>query len=107
MSVKLAEAYARGREEGLAEGRVEASDRHAAELAAAHDEAETQREEFRLNQCAELEGAIRSGLRKIEDDVGAAVTRILAPFLRKRSSSARWTSWPKQSPASRRSIRPG
>ncbi len=81
MSVKLAEAYARGREEGLAEGRVEASDRHAAELAAAQDEAETQREEFRLNQCAELEGAIRSGLRKIEDDVGAAVTRILAPFL--------------------------
>ena len=81
MSAKLAEAYARGREEGLAEGRVEASDRHAAELAAAQEQAETQRQEFRLNEYAELEGAIRSGLKQIEDNVGAAATRILAPFL--------------------------
>ena len=83
MSAKLAEAYARGRGEGLAEGRVEASDRHAAELAAAREEAETQRQEFHLNECAELEGALRSGLRQIEDNVGAAVARILAPFLDK------------------------
>jgi hypothetical protein len=81
MSVKLAEAYARGREEGLGEGRVEASDRRAAELAAAREQAETQRQEFHLNQYAELEGVIRFGLRQIEDNVGAAVTRILAPFL--------------------------
>jgi hypothetical protein len=81
MSVKLAEAYARGREEGLAEGRVEASDRHAAELAAAREQAETQQQEFRLNEYAEIESAIRSGLRQIEDNIGAAVTRILAPFL--------------------------
>jgi hypothetical protein len=81
VSVKLAEAYARGREEGLAEGRVEASDRHAAELAAARGLAETQQQEFRLNAYAELEGAIRSGIKEIEDNVGGAVTRILAPFL--------------------------
>ena len=81
MSVKLAEAYARGREEGLAEGRLEASDRHAAELAAAREQAETQQKEFRLNEFAELEGAIRSGIKEIEDNVGGAVTRILAPFL--------------------------
>ncbi len=81
MSAKLAEAHARGREEGLAEGRVEASDRHAAELAAAREEAETQRQEFHLNECAELEGALRSGLRQIEDNVGAAAARVLAPFL--------------------------
>ena len=81
IAVRLAEAYARGREEGLAEGRVEASDRHAAELAAAREQAEAQRQEFHLNEYAEIEGAIRSGLRQIEDDVGAAVTRILAPFL--------------------------
>jgi hypothetical protein len=81
MSVKLAEAYARGREEGLAEGRVEASDRHAAELAAARELAQTQQQEFRLNEYAELEGAIRSGIKEIEDNVGGAVTRILAPFL--------------------------
>ena len=81
MSAKLAEAYARGREEGLAQGRVEASERHAAELAAAREQAETQRQEFHLNEYMELEGAIRSGLRQIEDNVGAAVTRILAPFL--------------------------
>ena len=81
MSVKLAEAYARGREEGRAEGRLEASDRHAAELAAAREQAETQQQEFRLKVSAELEGAIRSGIKEIEDNVGAAVTRILAPFL--------------------------
>jgi hypothetical protein len=81
ISVKLAEARARGREEGFAEGRLEASDRHAAELAAAREHAETQQQEFRLNEYAGIESAIRSGLRQIEDNIGAAVTRILAPFL--------------------------
>jgi hypothetical protein len=81
MAVKLADAYARGREQGLAEGRVEASDRHATELAAARALAQTQQQDFRLNEYAELEGAIRSGIREIEDNVGGAVTRILAPFL--------------------------
>jgi hypothetical protein len=81
LSVKLAEAYARGREEGLAQGRAEASDRHAAELAAAREQAETQRQEFHINEYMEFETAIRSGLRQIERSVGAAVTRILAPFL--------------------------
>jgi hypothetical protein len=81
MSVKLAEAYARGREQGLAEGRVEASDCHAAELAVARELAQTQQQEFRVNEYAELEGAIRAGIKEIEDNVGGAVTRILAPFL--------------------------
>jgi hypothetical protein len=81
MSAKLAEAHACGREEGLAEGRREASDRHAAERAAARELAETQQQEFRLKESAELEDAIRSGIKEIEDNVGAAVTRILAPFL--------------------------
>ena len=81
ISVKLAEAYARGREEGRAEGQLEASARHAVELTAAHEQAETQQREFRLNEYAELEGAIRSGIKQIEDNVGGAVTRILAPFL--------------------------
>jgi hypothetical protein len=81
IAVRLAEAYARGREEGLAEGRVEASERHAAELASARTLAETQRQEFRLNAYAELEGAIRAGIKELEDNVGGAVARILAPFL--------------------------
>jgi hypothetical protein len=81
ISVKLAEAYARGCEEGRAEGRLEASERHAAELAAARELAETQQREFRLNEYAELEGALLSGIKLIEDNVGGAVTRILAPFL--------------------------
>jgi hypothetical protein len=81
LSLKLAEAHARGREEGLAEGRLEASDRHRAELAAAREQAEMQQQAFRLNEYAEIESAIRSGLRQIEDNVGAAVTRILTPFL--------------------------
>jgi hypothetical protein len=81
MSAKLAAAHARGREEGLAAGRVEASDRHAAELAALREQAETQRQEFHISEYMEFEGAIRSGLRQIEENVGAAITRILAPFL--------------------------
>jgi hypothetical protein len=81
ISAKLADSYARGREQGLAEGRVAASDRHAAEVAAAREQAETQQQEFRLSEYAELEGAIRSGFKQIEDNIGGAVTRILAPFL--------------------------
>ena len=81
LSAKLADAYARGREQGLAEGRVEASERHAVELAAAREQTETQQREFRLNAYAELEGAIRSGIKQVEDNIGGAVTRILAPFL--------------------------
>ena len=54
------------------------------EAAAARREAETDRLEFERNEYAlELEGAIRSGLKEIEDNVGAVVTRILAPFLDK------------------------
>jgi flagellar biosynthesis/type III secretory pathway protein FliH len=83
IAVRLAEAYARGRDEGLAEGREEASDRHAAELAAMRRETETARFEFQRNESAELESAIRSGMTRIEDNVGASVTRILAPFLDK------------------------
>jgi hypothetical protein len=81
IAVRLAEAHARGREDGLAEGREEAQDRHAAELAALRREAEAERLEFERNEYARLEGAIRSGLKEIEDNVGAAVARILAPFL--------------------------
>lgn len=81
VAVRLAEAYARGREEGLAAGRAEALESHAAELAAVRETAETERQAFHVNEYIEFEGAIRSGLRQIEQSVGAAVTRILAPFL--------------------------
>jgi hypothetical protein len=81
ISARLAEVYARGREEGLAEGRAEASVSHAAELATVREQAETQRQEFHINEYMEFEAAIRSGLRQIEHNVAAAVTRILASFL--------------------------
>ena len=81
ISARLAEAHARGREEGLAQGCAEASDRHAAELAAVREQAATQGQEFHINEYIEFEGAIRSGLKQIENNIGAAVTRILAPFL--------------------------
>jgi len=84
VAVRLAEAYARGREEGLAEGRAEALQSHAAELAAVREKAETERQAFHVNEYIEFEGAIRSGLRQIEQSVSAAVTRILAPFLSER-----------------------
>jgi hypothetical protein len=37
--------------------------------------------EFQLNEYAQLEAAIRSGFTRVEENVGAAVARILAPFL--------------------------
>ncbi len=52
-----------------------------AELAAVREKAETERQAFHVNEYIEFEGAIRSGLRQVEQSVGAAVTRILAPFL--------------------------
>jgi len=85
-AVRLAEAYARGREEGLAEGRAEGADRHAAELAAIRGQAETERADFERSEYARLESAIRGGLKEIEDNVGAAVTRILAPFLNRQAA---------------------
>ena len=83
MALRLVEAHGRGREEGLAEGRAQALDRHGAELAAAEQHASMQRLEFQVNEYAQFESAIRSGFRQIEDNVGAAVARILAPFLDK------------------------
>jgi hypothetical protein len=85
IALRLAEAYARGREEGLAEGRAEASERHAAEVAAARREAETERLEFERNGYMKLETAIRSGLRQTEENVGASVALILEPFLDKQA----------------------
>ena len=108
MSAKLAEAYARGREEGLAEGRVEASDRHAAELAAAREQAETQRQEFHLNEYAELEGAIpvrAYGRSRTTSEPPSPA--FLRRFFRKRSSSVRWTSWPRRLPGCARAAPPG
>ena len=84
IAVRLAEAHARGRDDGLAEGREEAQGRHAAELAAVRREAEVERLEFERNEIARLESAIRSGLKEIEDNIGAAVARILTPFLERR-----------------------
>ena len=93
MSAKLAEAHARGREEGLAAGRAEALDRHAAELAALREQAETQRQEFHLSEYMEFEGAIRSGLRQIEDQCRRrGHPHSCAVSSQARSSSARRTS---------------
>jgi hypothetical protein len=76
IALRFAEAHARGREEGFVEGRAEAEERHAAQ-----ERALMARLEFQLNEYAQLEAAIRSGFTRVEENVGAAVARILAPFL--------------------------
>jgi flagellar biosynthesis/type III secretory pathway protein FliH len=81
MALRLAEAHARGREEGLAEGHAEASELYSAERAAERDQALVERLEFQLNEYAQLEGSIRAGFREVEHTVAAAVSRILGPFL--------------------------
>ncbi len=40
-----------------------------------------ERLEFQLNEYAQLESAIRSGFAEVQENVGAAVARILSPFL--------------------------
>jgi flagellar biosynthesis/type III secretory pathway protein FliH len=81
LALRLAEAHARGREEGLAEARAEAVAQRAADLAATQERSMIERLEFQLNEYAQLEAAIRSGFAQVEEKVGAAVARILGPFL--------------------------
>ena len=81
IALSLAQAHARGRAEGLAEARAEAEERRAADIAAAQERTLMERLEFELNEYAKLEETIRSGLTQVEANIGAAVTRILSPFL--------------------------
>jgi hypothetical protein len=77
MAVRLAQAHARGREEGLAEAEA----RRVVEVTAAREQALAERLQAQRNETAQIEGAIRSGLAQMEANVGAAVARILKPFL--------------------------
>jgi hypothetical protein len=81
LAARLAEAYARGREEGRADAWAEAERLRAADRIAAEERAAAERDEFQRNEYARLEAAIRRGLAEIDEKVGAAVARILAPFL--------------------------
>jgi len=83
MSLRIEEAHARGFEEGMALARAETEERFAAERAALQEQAVMERLEFQLNEYGQLEGAIRAGFAEVETHVGAAVARILAPFLTK------------------------
>ncbi len=79
--LRLEEARARGREEGVAIGRDDAEERFAGERASLREQAVADRLDFQLNEYAELEATIRTGFAEIETTVGAAVARILKPFL--------------------------
>lgn len=81
LALRLAEAHARGREDGRAEARAEAEELRAADRALAQVQAEAERIDFQRNEFARLEGTLRAGFAEIEERVGAAVARILAPFL--------------------------
>jgi hypothetical protein len=81
LAARLAEAYTRGLREGRAEAWEEAEGLRAADRTAAEERAAAERNEFKLNEYAKLEAAIREGLAEIDENVGAAVARILAPFL--------------------------
>ncbi len=86
-ALKIEAAYGRGleegREEGRALGRAEAEGQIAAERAEMQERAVMERVEFQLNEYAQLEATMRSGFVEVEANVGAAVARILAPFLAK------------------------
>ncbi len=81
MAARLAEAYERGRQEGRREAQAKLEELRTAEGAAAQELVEAERIAFQLNQYAQLEGTIRAGFAEIGENIGAAVARILAPFL--------------------------
>ncbi len=81
MALRLEEARARGREEGLALGRAEAEEQFAADRAELQEQAIMERLDFQLNEYAQLEATVRAGFAHVEANVGDAVARILAPFL--------------------------
>ena len=83
LAMRLAEAYARGRKEGRADAWAETERLRAADRIAAEERAQAERNEFQVNEYARLEAALRAGLAEIDERVGAAVARILAPFLAK------------------------
>ena len=81
MALRLEETRALGREEGVAVGRAEAEERFAAERAEWQEQAVMDRLEFQLNEYAQLEATVRAGFAEVEARLGAAVARILGPFL--------------------------
>lgn len=81
IALRLAEAHAKGREEGYAEGRFEAEEQRELDIAALQEQAVMERLDFQLNEYAGLEVAIRAGFAEVEDRIETAVARILAPFL--------------------------
>ena len=81
MAARLAEAYARGREDERTEASAEASELRAADRIAAEDQAAAERNAFQVHEYARLEATLRASLGEIGETVGAAVTRILTPFL--------------------------
>jgi hypothetical protein len=104
IAVRLAEAYARGREEGLAEGRTEASDRHAAELADAGEQAEAQRQKSMNTRSSKAHSGPRSGRSRTMS--GRPSPAFWRPFLPSRSLSALRTSWRRRLPGCVRALRP-
>ena len=81
MALRLEEARALGREEGVALGRAEAEEDFVAERVQWQEQAVMDRLDFQLNEYAGLESTVRAGFAEVEARVGAAVARILGPFL--------------------------
>ena len=78
-------ARARHARKASREGRAEAEDRHGGRARCGAEQAVLERLEFQLNEYAQLEAAIRAGFAQVEENVGAAVARILTPFLAKQA----------------------
>ena len=83
MAARLAEAYARGREEGRAEAWAEAEQQRAADRAVVQEQAAAERTEFRLRDTRSSKPPSTPALPRSARIFEAAVARILAPFLAK------------------------
>jgi len=81
IEARVAEAYDRGRREGSAAARAEDAETQAREQASRQERMLIERLDFQLNEYAQLADVIAAGLLEIEQQIAAAVARILAPFL--------------------------
>lgn len=81
VDARLAEAYQRGRREGLEAGKAEGALARAQDRAEARSQAKAERIEFQANEYAKLAGAIASGFEDVERRIADVVARLLQPFV--------------------------
>ncbi len=81
IEARIAEAYERGRREGIAAARAEEAETLDREIAGERERATVAQLDFQLNEYAYFAEAISAGLQEIEQRVAEAVARLVEPLV--------------------------